>query len=89
MNELLKELKRDLEGKKLTLLEFDNYMMVQNFYSVFNDGVEESIINDENVVYTQINDTSKKSKEVIIYFNILKLTIATDLLIEIISVEEF
>lgn len=87
-NELVKELNKDLKGKKLSFLELDNYMMVQGFYSVYNDGVEEQVKKDKNVVYTLINNAAK---EVIIYFDIIKTFSNNnfDFSIKIISIEEF
>lgn len=87
-NELVKELSKDLKGKKLSFLELDNYMMVQGFYSVYNDGVEEQVKKDENVVYTFLDNAAK---QVIIYFNIVK-TLSNDSFdfsIKVISIEEF
>ena len=49
-NELIKELNNDLKEKKLSFLELGNYMMVQGFYSVYNDGIEEQVKKDKNVV---------------------------------------
>lgn len=87
-NELIKELNNDLKEKKLSFLELDNYMMVQGFYSVYNDGIEKQVKKDKNVVYTFIDNVKK---EVIIYFNIVTCFSNEnfDFNIKIISIEEF
>lgn len=87
-NELIKELNNDLKEKKLSFLELDNYMMVQGFYSVYNDGIEKQVKKDKNVVYSLINNAAK---EVIIYFDIIKTfsNNSFDFSIKIISIEEF
>lgn len=87
-NELIKELNNDLKEKKLSFLELDNYMMVQGFYSVYNDGIEEQIKKDKNVVYSFIDNVKK---EVIIYFDIVTYFSNKnfDFSIKIISIEEF
>ena len=87
-NELVKEINKDLKGKKLSFLELDNYMMVQGFYSIYNDGIEEQVKKDKNVVYTFIDNVKK---EVIIYFDIVTYFSKEnfDFSIKIISIEEF
>ena len=87
-NELIKELNNDLKEKKLSFLELNNYMMVQEFYSVYNDGIEEQVKKDKNVVYSFIDNVKK---EVIIYFDIVTYFSKEDFdfSIKIISLEEF
>ena len=87
-NELIKELNNDLKEKKLSFLELNNYMMVQEFYSVYNDGIEEQVKKDKNVVYSFIDNVKK---EVIIYFDIVTYFSNKnfDFSIKIISIEEF
>ena len=64
---MLKELKTNLEGKEISFIDLDNYMMEKGFYSVFDDGVTNDIKECGTVVYT-----GKESKEVeiIIHFTI-------------------
>ena len=64
---MLKELKTNLEGKEISFVDLDNYMMQKGFYSVFDDGVTSDIKECKNVIYT-----GKESKEVeiIIHFTI-------------------
>lgn len=81
------ELKRLEIGLTLTLLELDNRMMENDYYTVFNGSLVE-IIESENVVYTK---RSPDLEQVIIEFKVLEevegntgLTI-----VEILEISEF
>ena len=66
-NELIKELNKDLKGKEMNYHDLDAYMVSKGFYTVFGDGFEEDIREDENTVYILMEDTCKR---VILYFHI-------------------
>lgn len=64
----INELKEMLEGREIHFLDLDNLMMSAGYYSVSDDGIEENIKADGNVVYTAM-DTNEA--EVQIFFTIL------------------
>ena len=64
---MLKELKTNLEGKEISFIDLDNYMMKKGFYSVFDDGVTNDIKECGTVVYT---GKESKEAEIIIHFTI-------------------
>lgn len=68
MKKSIEELKGMLEGYKISFRNLDNLMMDSGYYSVADDGIEENIKADGNVVYTA---TDTNEAEVQIFFTIL------------------
>ena len=65
MKKSIEELKEMLEGREIHFLDLDNLMMEAGYYSVSNDGIEENIKFDGNVVYTA---TDTNEAEIQIFF---------------------
>ncbi|WP_343349186.1 hypothetical protein [Terrisporobacter petrolearius] len=49
---MIENLRSELVAKEMSFMELDNYMMQKGFYSVWDDGITESIKQDKNVIYT-------------------------------------
>ena len=49
---MLENLRSELVGEEMSFMKLDNYMMQEGFYSVWDDGITESIKQDKNVIYT-------------------------------------
>ena len=64
----LNELRNNLDGKELSFIELDNFMIKHGYYTVIDDGIIDNIKQDENVIYTskQTNES-----EIQIFFNII------------------
>lgn len=68
MKKSIEKLKEILEGNKISFRNLDNLMLDSGYYSVADDGIEENIKADGNVVYTA---TDTNEAEVQIFFTIL------------------
>ena len=55
MKKMLENLKNELIGYKMSMIELDNSMMGFGFESVYDEGTEENIIEDGNGVWTSEN----------------------------------
>lgn len=53
-NDMLNKLKNELLNESVTLLDLDNLMMNNGFYSIFDDGVINEVLEDGDVVYGDI-----------------------------------
>lgn len=60
-------LRNELLGKEMSFKDLDNRMMLNSFYSVFDDGVTKEIKQDKTVVYTSTVDNRA---DIIITFDI-------------------
>jgi len=67
MKKAANELRGILVGKEMSFTELDNKMMENGYWSIFNDGITDSIKSDKNIVYTA-NDTGEC--EVQLFFEI-------------------
>ena len=80
----------DLNGKELSFIELDNYMVKHGYYTDIDAGIIDNIKQDENVIYTskQTNES-----EIQIFFNIIynngKDESKESFIIKIIEVEQF
>lgn len=63
----VEELRSELLNEEMDFYKLDNFMMVNGYYSVFDDGVTADIKQDGNVVYTA---TDSNECEVQIFFEI-------------------
>ena len=55
MKKMLENLKGELVGYKMSMIELDNSMMGFGFESIYDEGTEENIIRDGNGVWTSKN----------------------------------
>ena len=55
MKKMLENLKSELVGYKMSMIELDNIMMGFGFKSIYDEGTEENIIEDGNGVWTSEN----------------------------------
>lgn len=55
MKKMLENLKSELVGYKMSMIELDNSMMDYRFESIYDEGTEENIIEDGNGVWTSEN----------------------------------
>ena len=53
---MLENLKSELVGYKMSMIELDNIMMRFGFESIYDEGTEENIIEDGNGVWTSENE---------------------------------
>lgn len=56
MKKMLKNLKSELVGYKMSMIDLDNIMMGFGFESIYDEGTEENIIEDGNGVWTSENE---------------------------------
>lgn len=56
MKKMLENLKSELVGYKMSMIELDNIMMRFGFESIYDEGTEENIIEDGNGVWTSENE---------------------------------
>lgn len=52
MREMVKEIREELLNTEMSLIDLDNNMCNKGYYSVTDEGCEENIKEDGNVVYT-------------------------------------
>lgn len=50
-NDMLNKLKNELLNERFTLSEFDDFMVRNDFFSIFNDGVVDEVLKDGNIAY--------------------------------------
>ena len=50
-NDMLNKLKNELLNERFTLSEFDDFMVRNDFFSIFNDGVVDEVLEDGNIAY--------------------------------------
>lgn len=90
MKKTVEQIKNDLLNKKMSFFELDNYMSINGYYSVFDDGITDCIKNDEDVIYTALDTCSL---EIQIFFNILidnnENEAQENFIMKIIKVEKF
>lgn len=55
MKKMLENLKSELVGYKMSMVDLDNSMMRFGFKSIYDEGTEENIIEDGNGVWTSEN----------------------------------
>ena len=55
MKKMLENLKSELVGYKMSMIDLDNIMMRFGFESIYDEGTEENIIEDGNGVWTSEN----------------------------------
>ena len=63
----MKNLKTELLGMELTLIELDNRMMEKGYYTIFNEGVLEEVLKDGNAVYLSTEDNET---EILVSFKV-------------------
>lgn len=56
MKKMLENLKSELVGYKMSMIDLDNIMMRFGFESIYDEGTEENIIEDGNGVWTSENE---------------------------------
>lgn len=52
----MKKLKNELLGTELTLMDLDNKMVEAGYYSIFDDGVLQEVLNDKNAIFLHSGD---------------------------------
>ena len=50
-NDMLNKLKNELLNERFTLSEFDDFMVRNDFFGIFNDGVVDEVLEDGNIAY--------------------------------------
>lgn len=56
MKKILENLKSELVGYKMSMIDLDNIMMRFGFESIYDEGTEENIIEDGNGIWTSENE---------------------------------
>ena len=63
-------LKNELLGMELTLLELDNRMVGNGFYTIFDEGVLEEVLNDKSSAFLSTKDNET---QILVSFEVLIL----------------